>query len=139
MVFVLKQWTSSTRSAGSSRVRGSLPNQSSPTCVLWTWRRHLTVSFGECCGGFSRIMDILYRSQSLVRKAVKSDLFPVRIGPILFITFMDRISRHSQGVEGIRFGDLRMGLCSLQMLWSCWLHQSVTSNPHWIRLQLSVK
>ena len=47
----------------------------------------------------------------------KSDLFPVRVGlhlgcplsPILFIIFMDRISRHSQGVEGVRFGDLRIG------------------------------
>ena len=29
---------------------------------------------------------------------------------ILFIIFMDRISRHSQGVEGVRFGDLRIGL-----------------------------
>ena len=47
----------------------------------------------------------------------KSDLFPVRVGlrqgcplsPILFIIFMDRISRCSQGVEGVRFGDLRIG------------------------------
>ena len=29
--------------------------------------------------------------------------------PILFIIFMDRISRHSQDVEGVRFGDLRIG------------------------------
>ncbi|KAK0150407.1 Craniofacial development protein 2 [Merluccius polli] len=28
---------------------------------------------------------------------------------VLFIIFMDRISRHSQGVEGVRFGDLRIG------------------------------
>ena len=27
---------------------------------------------------------------------------------ILFITFMDRISRYSQGVEGFQFGDLRI-------------------------------
>ena len=56
--------------------------------------------------------------QSLVRIAGnKSDLFPVRVGlrqgcplsPILFIIFMDRISRHSQGIEGVRFGDLRIG------------------------------
>ena len=55
---------------------------------------------------------------SLVRIAGnKSDLFPVRVGlrqgcplsPILFIIFMDMISRRSQGVEGVRFGDLRIG------------------------------
>ena len=46
----------------------------------------------------------------------KSDVFPVRVGlrqgcafsPILFILFMDRISRCSKGVEGVRFGDLRI-------------------------------
>uniref|UniRef100_A0A8C6Q6L6 Reverse transcriptase domain-containing protein n=1 Tax=Nothobranchius furzeri TaxID=105023 RepID=A0A8C6Q6L6_NOTFU len=57
------------------------------------------------------------RCQSLDRIASsKSRSFPVRVGlrqgcplsPILFISFMDRISRHSQGVEGIRFGGLRI-------------------------------
>lgn len=46
----------------------------------------------------------------------KSDLFPVRVrlcqgcplSPILFIIFMDSISRHSQGVEGVWFGDIRI-------------------------------
>ena len=28
---------------------------------------------------------------------------------ILFIIFTDRISRRNQGVEGVRFGDLRIG------------------------------
>ncbi|TWW73378.1 hypothetical protein D4764_15G0007720 [Takifugu flavidus] len=28
---------------------------------------------------------------------------------VLFVTFMDRISRCSHGVEGVRFGDLRIG------------------------------
>ena len=50
-------------------------------------------------------------SQSLVRIAgSKSDSFPVRVGlyqscpisPNLFITLMDRIPRHSHGVEGVR-------------------------------------
>ena len=44
-------------------------------------------------------------------------MFPVRVGlrqgcplsPILFMNFMDRISRCSQGIEGVRFGDLRIG------------------------------
>ncbi len=53
------------------------------------------------------------QSRSLVRIAgSKSDLFPVHVGlrqgyplsPVLFIVFMDRISR-SQGPEGVRFGD----------------------------------
>ncbi|XP_051916968.1 uncharacterized protein LOC127597715 [Hippocampus zosterae] len=51
VVFVpaVEQWTSSTPLAGFSRVCGNSPNQS--TCVLWTWRRRLTVSLGESCGG----------------------------------------------------------------------------------------
>ncbi len=53
-------------------------------------------------------------SRSLVRIAgSKSDLFPVHVGlrqgcpllPVLFIIFMDRISRRSQGPEGVGFGD----------------------------------
>ena len=46
-----------------------------------------------------------------------SDSFPVRVGlcqgcplsPILFITFINRISRRSHGVEGVQFGDFRIG------------------------------
>uniref|UniRef100_A0A8C6NQZ4 Reverse transcriptase domain-containing protein n=1 Tax=Nothobranchius furzeri TaxID=105023 RepID=A0A8C6NQZ4_NOTFU len=57
------------------------------------------------------------RCQSLARiTGSKSGSFPVRVGlrqgcplsPILFITFMDRISRCSQGVEDIHFGGLRI-------------------------------
>ncbi|KAK3512527.1 hypothetical protein QTP70_015639 [Hemibagrus guttatus] len=57
------------------------------------------------------------RSRSLVRIAsCKSDLFPVHVvlrqgcplSPVLFIVFMDRISRRSQGLEGVRFGDHRI-------------------------------
>ncbi|KAI3363448.1 hypothetical protein L3Q82_012063 [Scortum barcoo] len=57
------------------------------------------------------------RSRSLVRIAgSKSDLFPVHVGlrqgcplsPVLFIIFMDRISRRSQGPEGVRFGNHRI-------------------------------
>ena len=65
----LEQWTSSTPSAGSSGVRGRLPNQS--TCVLWIWRRLLTASLGKSCGW----------SPSLVRiVGSKLDSFPVRAG-----------------------------------------------------------
>ncbi|KAK3556236.1 hypothetical protein QTP70_006924 [Hemibagrus guttatus] len=46
----------------------------------------------------------------------KSDLFPVHVvlrqgcplSPVLFIVFMDRISRRSQGLEGVRVGDHRI-------------------------------
>ena len=31
------------------------------------------------------------------------------MSPILFITLMDRTCRRSRGVEGVRFGDLRIG------------------------------
>ncbi|KAK3528646.1 hypothetical protein QTP70_006351 [Hemibagrus guttatus] len=69
-------------------------------------------------GSLLRAVRSLYnRSRSLVRIAsCKSDLFPVHVGlrqgcplpPVLFIVFMDRISRRSQGLEGVRFGDHRI-------------------------------
>ncbi|KAK0154376.1 putative uncharacterized transposon-derived protein F52C9.6 [Merluccius polli] len=65
----------------------------------------------------TRLCSIAWTSGLISFAGNKSDLFPVRVGlrqgctlsPILFIIFMDRISRHSQGVEGVRFGDLRIG------------------------------
>ncbi|KAK3556221.1 hypothetical protein QTP70_006736 [Hemibagrus guttatus] len=77
--------------------------------VLWEYGVH---------GPLLRAVRPLYnRSRSLVRIAsCKSDLFPVHVGlrqgcplsPVLFIVFMDRISRCSQGLEGVRFGDHRI-------------------------------
>uniref|UniRef100_A0A8C4S0K5 Reverse transcriptase domain-containing protein n=1 Tax=Erpetoichthys calabaricus TaxID=27687 RepID=A0A8C4S0K5_ERPCA len=64
------------------------------------------------------VWSLYNRCQSLVRIAgSKPNPFPLRVGlrqgcpltPILFITLMDRISRRSQGVEGVRFGGLRIG------------------------------
>ena len=65
-------------------------------------------------GPLLRAVRSLYdRSRSLVRIAgSKSDLFPVHVGlrqgcplsPVLFIIFMDRISRRSHGPEGVWFG-----------------------------------
>ena len=81
--------------------------------VLWGVLREYGVS-----DPLIRAVRSLYdRCQSLVRIAGKTDLFPVRVGlrqgcplsQILFIIFMDRISRRSQCVEGVRFGDLRIG------------------------------
>ncbi|KAI3368351.1 hypothetical protein L3Q82_008056 [Scortum barcoo] len=70
-------------------------------------------------GPLLRAVRSLYdRSRSLVRciAGSKSDLFPVHVGlrqgcplsPVLFIIFMDRISRRSQGPEGVRFGNHRI-------------------------------
>ncbi|KAK3572444.1 hypothetical protein QTP86_032667 [Hemibagrus guttatus] len=76
--------------------------------VLWEYGVH---------GPLLRAVRSLYnQSRSLVRIAsCKSDLFPVHVGlrqgpfsPVLFIVFMDRISRRSQGLEGVRFGDHRI-------------------------------
>ncbi|CAM4686377.1 unnamed protein product [Leuciscus chuanchicus] len=63
---------------------------------------------------FEAVRSLYDRSRSLVRIAgSKSDFFPVHVGlrqgcplsPVLFIIFMDRISRRSQRPEGVRFGD----------------------------------
>ena len=85
-----------------------------PRGALWGVLREYGVS-----DPLIRAVRSLYdRCQIFVRIAVnKSDLFPVRVGlsqgcplsPIQFIILMDRISRRSQGVEGVWFGDLRIG------------------------------
>ncbi|KAK3520782.1 hypothetical protein QTP70_032353 [Hemibagrus guttatus] len=65
------------------------------------------------------VRSLYNRTRSLVRiVSCKSDLFPVHVGlrqgcplsPVLFIVFMDRISRRSQRLEGVRFGDHRISL-----------------------------
>ncbi|KAK3521399.1 hypothetical protein QTP70_004353 [Hemibagrus guttatus] len=77
--------------------------------VLWEYGVHGPL--------LSAVRSLYNRSRSLVCIAsCKSDLFPVHVGlrqgcplsPVLFIVFMDRISRHSQGLEGVRFGDHRI-------------------------------
>ncbi|KAK7896322.1 hypothetical protein WMY93_021647 [Mugilogobius chulae] len=84
-----------------------------PRGVLWGVLREYGVR-----GPLLRAVRSLYdRSRSCVRIAgSKSDLFPVHVGlrqgcplsPVLFIVFMDRISRRSQGPEGVQFGDHRI-------------------------------
>jgi len=85
-----------------------------PRGVLWGVLREYGVP-DPLIGAVQSLYD---RCQSLVCIAgSKSDVFPVRVGllqgcplsPILFIIFMDRISRYSQGIEGVRFGILRIG------------------------------
>ncbi|KAK3538287.1 hypothetical protein QTP70_034769 [Hemibagrus guttatus] len=83
-----------------------------PRGILW----EVLLEYGVR-GPLLRAVRSLYNwSRSLVRIAsCKSDLFPVHVGlrqgcPILFIVFMDRISRCSLGLEGVRFGDHRISL-----------------------------
>ena len=69
-------------------------------------------------GPLVRAIRSLYKqSESCVRiLGTKSSTFSVGVGlrqgcplsPILFVIFMDRISRHSRGEESVRFGDLRI-------------------------------
>uniref|UniRef100_A0A8C6MBU3 Reverse transcriptase domain-containing protein n=1 Tax=Nothobranchius furzeri TaxID=105023 RepID=A0A8C6MBU3_NOTFU len=84
-----------------------------PRGTLWGVLREYGIP-----GPLIRAVRSLYdRFQSLVCIAgSKSGSFPVRVGlrqgcplsPIPFITFMDRISRCNQDVEGIHFGGLRI-------------------------------
>ena len=63
------------------------------------------------------VQSLYKQSESLVCiVGCKLGLFSVRVGlrqgcslsPLLFMMFMDRISRRSQGAEGFRFGGLRI-------------------------------
>ncbi|KAK3520514.1 hypothetical protein QTP70_024128 [Hemibagrus guttatus] len=84
-----------------------------PRGILWEVLWEYGVS-----GPLLRAVQSLYnQSRSLICIAsCKSDLFPVHVGlrqgcplsPILFSIFMDRISRRSQGLEGVQFGDHRI-------------------------------
>ncbi|TWW76577.1 R2DM Retrovirus-related Pol polyprotein from type II retrotransposable element [Takifugu flavidus] len=86
-----------------------------PRSILWGVLREYGVD-----GPLIRAVQSLYRrSRSLVRIAgCKSDLFTVRVGLrqgcplslVLFIAFMDRISRHSRGVEGVEFSGWNISL-----------------------------
>ncbi|KAK3561338.1 hypothetical protein QTP86_030637 [Hemibagrus guttatus] len=79
--------------------------------VFWEYGVH---------GPLLRAVQSLYnQSRSLFQIAsCKSDLFPVHVGlrqgcplsRVLFIVFMDRISRRSHGLEGVWFGDHRISL-----------------------------
>ncbi|KAK3534231.1 hypothetical protein QTP86_007026 [Hemibagrus guttatus] len=77
--------------------------------VLWEYGVHGLL--------LTAVWSLYNQSRSLVRIAsCKSDLFPVHVGLrqgcplslVLFIVFMDRISRRSQGLEGVQFGDHRI-------------------------------
>ena len=111
-------WTSSIPLREYWSGHGSLPNQS--TCVLWIWGRLMTVGdrlqeYGVDGLLLRAIRSLYCWSQSMVGIAgSKSDPFPLRLGlcqgyplpPVLVIIF--RISRHSQAVEGGKFGYLQI-------------------------------
>uniref|UniRef100_A0A8C6Q2D3 Reverse transcriptase domain-containing protein n=1 Tax=Nothobranchius furzeri TaxID=105023 RepID=A0A8C6Q2D3_NOTFU len=97
------------------------------TCFVDLERAYDRVPRGTLWGTLQEygVGDFLSRAiQSLYQRRVslvcvvgrKSDLSPVRVGPrqgcplspVLFITFMDRISRHSRGVEFVEFGGRRI-------------------------------
>ena len=84
-----------------------------PRGILWGVLREYGVP-----GPLVRAIRSLYKqSESCVRiLGTKSSTFSVGVGlrqgcplsPILFVIFMDRISRRSRGEESVRFGDLRI-------------------------------
>jgi len=85
------------------------------------------MSLGESCGGLpDKVPDPLIGAvfgvcmtgvrvwsplPAVSRMCFRCSLDSVRaaLSQILFIIFMDRIRKCSQGVEGVRFGDLRIG------------------------------
>ncbi|KAK3535777.1 hypothetical protein QTP70_021095, partial [Hemibagrus guttatus] len=84
-----------------------------PRGILW----EVLWEYGVCGPLLRAVWSLYDQSRSLVRIAsCKSELFPVHVGlrqgcplsPLLFIVFMDRISRCSQGLEGVQFGDHRI-------------------------------
>jgi len=95
-----------------------------PREILWEVLREYGVR-----GSLLRAIQSLYsQSESCVRVlGSKSDPFPVRVGlrqgcalsPILFVIFMDGISRLSRGGGGLQFDGLRIAqhYCFLQMMW----------------------
>jgi len=122
-VLAVEWWTSSLPLQGCSGGHGSLPIQS--PCALWTWRRLMTVSPWESCWGYYGSMG--YRGRwykpfgpctTKVRAvyvfSAQSSTFSVGVelcqgcplSQILFVIFMNRISRCSRVEESVRFGDL---------------------------------
>ncbi|KAJ0061369.1 hypothetical protein NL108_017387 [Boleophthalmus pectinirostris] len=103
----------------------------------------------KTCGGCSGSMGsgpCMTGAGAVFIAGSKSDLFPVHVGlhqgcplsPVLFIVFMDRISRRSQGPEGVRFGDHRIS--SLLFVDDVVLLASSSQDlQHWGGLQPSVK
>ena len=84
-----------------------------PREILWGVLRE----YGVRVSLLRAIQSLYAQSESCVRVlGSKSDPFPVGVGlrqgcalsPILFVIFMDRISRRSRGGEGLQFGGLKI-------------------------------
>ncbi len=124
------------------RIMGVCPYSVHVFCRLVLQRRPTTVSTRESCRGYCGSMgywgQFLWAIRSLYNQSescihilsTNSNTFSVSFGlhqgwalsPILFVIFMDMISRRSRGrsVSGLRTSELH--LCYLQMMWFCWLH-----------------
>lgn len=120
------------------------------TWDLQTWRRPMTVSLGWSCGGHYRNIGYSEPFGPCNTKSIlntKSNTFSVGVGlgqvcplsPILFVIFMNRISRHNGGEERTRLGISELRLFFLQMMWFCWPHRPVTFSMRWSSLQPNVK
>lgn len=90
-------------------------------CVLWTSGRLMTAFLKVSCVGFTQygvdgsllwvVLSLCNWRESLVWIASSKSDFPVRVGlhqgctlsQILFITFMDRVSKCNRMVGGVRF------------------------------------
>jgi len=93
------------------------------TCFLWTWRRLTAMSpegfSGVCCWRFG-VLESLFRTirskSCFCIFCTKSNSFMMRVGlcqgcpllTILFVIFMNRIPRRSQGEEDVWFGNIRV-------------------------------
>ena len=139
-VLAMEHWTSSIPSAGCLRVHGSLPNQS--TFALWTWRRHSTMSFiafceglcGPCTSGAGALFTLPAVSQTCSQYMLDCGRAAL-CHQFCSLFFMERISRHSQGLEGVT----GFHLCFSQTMLSCWLLRARTSSMSWGGLQPSVE
>ena len=110
-----------------------------PWEILWEVLRE----YGVRKSLLRAIQSLYVRSESCVRVlGSKSDSFQVGVGlrqacalsPILFVTFMDRISRRSLDGEGLQFGGL--GISSLLFVDDVVL---MTFSTHWTGSQTSAK
>ena len=126
---------------------------------LWTWRRLTTVFPGKSCRGYCGNMGYLGRfykpSGPCITKVRAASVYSAhsqtRFQWVLASARVVPCRRSclrfswtgSQGAAGGRrvsgFGTSELRLCSLQVMWFCWLDRAVTFSTHWGGLKPSVK